>query len=155
MSRPPPPSFDDERRFQEALKLIDGSVSGHDAFVDQFSKAAPVSYLLSYRLRWWQFCLHPRASTMAALTRRSDRQNGWQERLDKYLRWAEGFIDGIEPEPRRVYGLRVLQQQRRLSPFAVYCVSAKLAAASRGDDRQEPQRCLAVLGGFKSQVQRA
>jgi len=146
MNRPRPPSFDDERRFRDALKLIDESSEAGGTFVDHLAGTAPVSYLLNYRLRWWQFCLHPRASAMVALTRRSDRRDGWQQRLDRYLRWAEGFIDGIEPESLRVYGLRYLQQHRRLSPFTVYCVSAKVTGASRDADGQEYRWTWAVAG---------
>ena len=103
-----------------AIELADAT---EDGFIDQVARTTPVSYVLGYRLRWWQFYLHPRSALLAVVTRRFDRRAGWQGRLDLHLRRAEGFVDGMKLDPSRVYGLRYLQLHGRLSRFAVLCVT--------------------------------
>lgn len=150
MSKPPLPQFENERRLREAMRAIELAAATEEGFIDQAALTTPVSYVLGYRLRWWQFYLHPRSALLAVVTRRFDRRAGWQARLDLYLCKAEGFIDGAGLDPSRVYGLRYLQLQGRLSRFAVFCASEAIAVKppmAASPPATPPQRSLGTLCG--------
>lgn len=131
MSPPELPDFENERRFREALRFFDEAGNADGGLMERLAELPPVSYVMTYRLRWWQLLLRPRRCLLALLTRKFDRRPGWQDRLNRRILLVEGFDDLRQLHPTKIYALRHLQLQGELSAFCVFCACDAAASASR------------------------
>lgn len=130
MNPPELPDFENERRFREALKFFNEAGNADGTLMEQLAKLPPMSYLMTYRLRWWQLILRPRRCLLALLTRKFDRRPGWQDRLNHRILLVEGFDDFRRLDLTKIFALRHLQFQGWLSAFCVFWACDAAASAS-------------------------